>query len=119
MVKSAFARHQANRLVKKYQKEVRQSHYDSMLEQVGFGSNFKKDPWDCGNPQCFVCHHDAKGKSNPVKVRKEKLTADELIEEAREKLRAMRDYQEAWQELGVNRVYEYYDDVDGNWLEEF
>lgn len=81
MVKSAFARHQANKRVKKYQTEVKRYHYDSMLEFIGFGRSFKKDPWDCGNPRCFVCHYEPKGKSNPAKVRKEMLTKQELLDE--------------------------------------
>jgi hypothetical protein len=81
MVKSAFARSQANKRIKKYQKEIKQYHYDSLLEFIGFGRNFKKDPWDCGNPGCYVCHHEPKGKSNPAKVRKEMLTEQELIDE--------------------------------------
>jgi hypothetical protein len=82
MVKSAFARHQVNRLIKKYETELKQySCSEGMLEFLSFGRSFKKDPWDCGNPQCFVCHHEPKGKSNSIKVRKERLTADELLGE--------------------------------------
>lgn len=38
---------------------------------------------------------------------------------AREALRAVRQYQRDWQEEGVNRVDKYFDDVEGDWLEEF
>jgi len=81
MTKSAFARHQANKRTKKYQAEVKRYHYDSMLEFIGFGRSFKKDPWDCGNPGCFVCHHEPRGMSSPTKVRKEELTVKELLDE--------------------------------------
>lgn len=119
MVKSQFARKQVAKRIKKYIKEIKGYHYDGMLEYIGFGRNFKKDPWDCGNPRCVLCHDQGKGKSNPAKVQKEELNTQELIEEARLKLQAVREYQKDWKELGVDRVYKYYDDVDGNWLEEF
>lgn len=31
----------------------------------------------------------------------------------------MREYQQDWQELGVDRVYKFFDDVEGDWLENF
>ncbi|MBW4419878.1 MAG: ImmA/IrrE family metallo-endopeptidase [Myxacorys californica WJT36-NPBG1] len=41
------------------------------------------------------------------------------MQQAREALRAVQHYQQDWQEEGVNRVYKYFDDVEGDWLEEF
>lgn len=38
---------------------------------------------------------------------------------ARAALRAVRQYQQDWQEHGVNRVHKYFDDVEGDWLENF
>ncbi|MGB3517401.1 MAG: hypothetical protein WBA43_13185, partial [Elainellaceae cyanobacterium] len=41
------------------------------------------------------------------------------VEKARAALRAVRQYQQDWQEHGTDRVHKYFDDVEGNWLEEF
>lgn len=41
------------------------------------------------------------------------------VERARAALRAVRQYQQDWQEHGIDRVHKYFDDVEGNWLEEF
>jgi len=41
------------------------------------------------------------------------------MQQAREALRAVQQYQRDWQEEGVSRVYKYFDDVEGDWLEEF
>lgn len=41
------------------------------------------------------------------------------MQQAREALRAVQQYQRDWQEEGVDRVYKYFDDVEGDWLEEF
>lgn len=41
------------------------------------------------------------------------------VEKARATLRAARQYQQDWQEHGVDRVHKYFDDVEGSWLEEF
>jgi hypothetical protein len=41
------------------------------------------------------------------------------MQQAREALRAVQQYQQDWQEEGVNRVYKYFDDVEGDWLEKF
>jgi len=41
------------------------------------------------------------------------------VEKARAALRAVRQYQQDWQELGTDRVYKYFDDVEGDWLENF
>jgi hypothetical protein len=43
----------------------------------------------------------------------------EPIEEARAALSAVREYQQGWQELGVDRVYKFFEDVEGDWLENF
>lgn len=34
-------------------------------------------------------------------------------------LRAAQQYQRDWQEHGISRVHKYFEDVEGNWLEEF
>ncbi|MEA5417938.1 hypothetical protein VB712_01800 [Spirulina sp. CCNP1310] len=41
------------------------------------------------------------------------------VERARAALRAMRQYQQDWEEYGVDRVHQYFDDVEGDWLENF
>lgn len=41
------------------------------------------------------------------------------IEKARAALHAVRQYQQDWQEHGVDRVHKYFDDVEGDWLENF
>ncbi|WP_072619874.1 ImmA/IrrE family metallo-endopeptidase [Spirulina major] len=41
------------------------------------------------------------------------------LEKARAALRAVRQYQQDWQEHGVDRVHKYFDDVEGDWLENF
>lgn len=41
------------------------------------------------------------------------------VQQAREALLAARQYQRDWQEVGRDRVYKYFDDVEGDWLEEF
>lgn len=40
-------------------------------------------------------------------------------EEIRSALRAVRQFQSDWQEMGVDRVHKYYSDVEGDWLENF
>lgn len=41
------------------------------------------------------------------------------VEKARAALHAVRQYQQDWQEHGVDRVHKYFDDVEGDWLENF
>jgi hypothetical protein len=41
------------------------------------------------------------------------------LEKARAALRAARQYQQDWLEHGVDRVHKYFDDVEGDWLENF
>ena len=41
------------------------------------------------------------------------------VENARVALRAVRQYQQDWQGQGINRVHKYFDDVEGDWLENF
>lgn len=41
------------------------------------------------------------------------------VEKARAALRAVRQYQQDWQGHGVSRVHKYFDDVEGDWLEDF
>jgi hypothetical protein len=40
-------------------------------------------------------------------------------EKARAALCAVRQYQQGWQEHGVDRVHKYFDDVEGDWPETF
>jgi len=47
------------------------------------------------------------------------LTGDRDIDEVLELLQKARDYQDAWLTHGVNRVYPYFDDIDGDWLEKW
>ncbi len=42
-----------------------------------------------------------------------------IIAKAKQALDAVREYEQDWNEMGVNRVYKYYNDVDGDWLEEW
>lgn len=41
------------------------------------------------------------------------------VERARAALRAMQQYQQDWEEYGVDRVHKYFNDVEGDWLENF
>lgn len=41
------------------------------------------------------------------------------IEKARATFFAMRQYQQDWIEYGVDSVHLYFDDVEGDWLEEW
>ncbi|MFN9175271.1 MAG: ImmA/IrrE family metallo-endopeptidase [Synechocystis sp.] len=41
------------------------------------------------------------------------------IERAKEAFRAVQQYQQDWKDHGVDRVHLYFDDVEGNWLDEF
>jgi hypothetical protein len=43
----------------------------------------------------------------------------DALKKARASLRVARQYQQDWQSCGVERVYKHFDDVDGNWLEEW
>jgi hypothetical protein len=45
--------------------------------------------------------------------------SDDLIERAKEAFRAVQQYQQDWKDHGVDRVHLYFDDVEGNWLDEF
>jgi len=52
-------------------------------------------------------------------MRKIPLTGDHEVDDAIAALQAARDYQQAWLDHGVNRVYLYFEGVDGDWLEKF
>ncbi len=41
------------------------------------------------------------------------------FEKVKEVYRAVKQYEKDWVRYGVNRVKLYYDDVTGNWLEEW
>ncbi|MBE9070130.1 hypothetical protein IQ260_26155, partial [Leptolyngbya cf. ectocarpi LEGE 11479] len=41
------------------------------------------------------------------------------MEKARAALRAVRQYQQDWQDHGVDRVHQHFDDVEGSWLDDF
>lgn len=41
----------------------------------------------------------------------------DAVERAKQALSAVRQYQQDWQELGVERAYKYFDDVEGDWLD--
>ncbi|MBW4460467.1 MAG: hypothetical protein KME47_09530 [Nodosilinea sp. WJT8-NPBG4] len=85
MAKSAKNRHHANRLVKNYTKLLKQTH-PSMLTFVGFGYSYNKDPFDCGNPGCFVCHHEPTGKSSSANKKKDANVSTDSIEDYYEQL---------------------------------
>lgn len=53
-----------------------------------------------------------------MKLAQKTVTTDPIAD-AREAFLAVRQYQRDWQRHGVDRVRLYYDDVDGNWLDEF
>lgn len=44
-------------------------------------------------------------------------SSEDPVEKARIAFKAARQYQNDWKELGANRVYKYFDNFDGNWLE--
>jgi hypothetical protein len=46
-------------------------------------------------------------------------TSNDPIQKAKDALLAVRQYQQAWQDYGVDRVHNYFDDVEDKWLEEF
>jgi Zn-dependent peptidase ImmA (M78 family) len=46
-------------------------------------------------------------------------TSNDPIQKAKDALLAVRQYQQDWQDYGVDRVHRYFDDVEGKWLEEF
>ena len=47
------------------------------------------------------------------------ITNNDPVQKAKDSLLAVRQYQQDWQDYGVDRVHRYFDDVEGNWLEEF
>lgn len=47
------------------------------------------------------------------------MSDSEIIQKARTALRVVRQYQKDWQELGINRVYKYFEDVEGDWLDDW
>ena len=46
-------------------------------------------------------------------------TSNDPIQKAKDALLAVRQYQQDWQDYGVDRVHSYFDDVEGKWLKEF
>jgi Zn-dependent peptidase ImmA (M78 family) len=46
-------------------------------------------------------------------------TSNDPIQKAKDALLAVRQYQQDWQDYGVDRVHRYFDDVEGKWIEEF
>ena len=47
------------------------------------------------------------------------ITNNDPTQKAKDALLAVRQYQQDWQDYGVERVHRYFDNVEGNWLEEF
>lgn len=41
----------------------------------------KKDAYDCGDPQCFVCHSDKVGKMKDIQILKSDISFKEQLEE--------------------------------------
>ena len=57
MAKTAYSRHQAERLQNKWKRMHK--HFDFIPEQsLSFGKIFKQDPLDCGNPKCKICSYE-------------------------------------------------------------
>jgi len=46
-------------------------------------------------------------------------TSNDSIQKAKDALLAVRQYQQDWQDYGVDRVNHHFDDVEGKWLEDF
>ena len=45
--------------------------------------------------------------------------SDDPIERAKEAFRAVQQYQQDWKDHGVDRIRLYFDEIEGNWLDEF
>ena len=73
MVKTALQRHHNQRLLNKYSKLVNHRR----RKWLTLGKVFKQDPFDCGNPKCWVCGKSNKGKNKT----KEKYNLDRYYEE--------------------------------------
>lgn len=57
MAKTAYQRHEAERLLNKWKKLHK--HLGFIPEQsLSFGKIFKQDPLDCGNPKCMICSRE-------------------------------------------------------------
>jgi hypothetical protein len=69
MAKSLKRRKEVNRLLKSYKRRLKL--HGEEVKNLSFGRIFKSDPWDCGDPGCYICHAVPKGKGHPVKVQKE------------------------------------------------
>ena len=49
----------------------------------------------------------------------EPSTSNDPVQRAMDALSAVRQFQQDWQDFGADRVHRYFDNVDGNWIEEF
>lgn len=66
MAKSAYQRHQVNRLVSKWTKELKHTDHNMDMSVLNFGRIFSKDPMDCGNPKCGLCSGNKRIKQNKI-----------------------------------------------------
>lgn len=59
MAKSPKNRHHAERILSKWQRLGKLLGHPGISEEsLSFGKTYKQDPFDCGNPNCQVCHRD-------------------------------------------------------------
>ncbi|MEI6426868.1 MAG: ImmA/IrrE family metallo-endopeptidase [Pseudanabaena sp. ELA607] len=49
----------------------------------------------------------------------EPSTSSDPVQRAMDALSAVRQFQQDWKDFGTDRVHRYFDNVDGNWIEEF
>lgn len=49
----------------------------------------------------------------------EPSTSSDPVQRAMDSLSAVRQFQQDWKDFGTDRVHRYFDNVDGNWIEEF
>lgn len=49
----------------------------------------------------------------------EPSTSTDLVQRAMDAFSAVRQFQQDWKDFGSDRVHLYFDNVDGNWIEEF
>lgn len=81
MTKSAQRRHDATRILKNWERNIKLSQCDEMLKGLSWGKVFNQDPWDCGNPRCYLCSGKYLPNKERLKARLEERQAlDELLD---------------------------------------
>lgn len=60
MAKSPKNRHHAKRILSKWNRLSKALSHIGVIPEgsLSLGKTFKQDPFDCGNPDCTVCHGD-------------------------------------------------------------